>query len=395
MGRSRGFVTTLIQIDRAARQARAAQARNAERARRDVERIQRANERSRIAATKEQKRAYLDSRLAEVEGQNRELDQTVTALESILRSALGKTTRLDIDALKEPIVDEPFQPGPLATRTKKPDLATYLPPPPSWYARLVPGAKAHHELEANEGRQRYEAAAAAHAEAEKRRQMKLEESRAEHEAKVGENRRRVETQHAEVEELKRGFQEHSADAVGAYFTLVLERSDYPDRFTRSSEVTYEPPAKRLIVEMELPSFEIAPEVGIFKYVKSKDEIVESPRSVKERRALYSSVITQTALRSLYEVFSADEASQLVDTMFYKGFVQGVDLGTGQRARPCVVNVLASPDIFRALELSRVDPTACLHTLHGALSKSPDELIPAELALGLNVVDPRFIKREKA
>jgi restriction system protein len=107
------------------------------------------------------------------------------------------------------------------------------------------------------------------------------------------------------------------------------------------------------------------------------------------------VIAQTALRSLYEVFSADEASQLVDTVFYKGIVQGVDLGTGQRARPCVVNVLASPDVFRALELSRVDPVACLRTLHGELSKNPEELIPAELVLGFNVVDPRFNKREKA
>ncbi len=71
---------------------------------------------------------------------------------------------------------------------------------------------------------------AAHAEAERQRQQRLEEARAAHAAKVAENRRRVEEQHAEVEELKRGFQARSAEAVAEYFTLVLDRSEYPKAF---------------------------------------------------------------------------------------------------------------------------------------------------------------------
>jgi restriction system protein len=392
MGRSRGFVSTLIHIERAARHARAAQARTAERAVREAKRARRVDERHRLAASKEQKQLYAQSRLAGAEDQNRELEQTVAALESILREALGRSASLDVDTLKEPLADEPFQPGNLAKRLPAPDLGKYLPPPPSWHARLVPGAKVRHERETDEARKRFESDKATHAEAEKQRQAKLEEARVAHEAKVAENRRRVEAQHAQVEELKGGFQARSEDAVAAYFTLVLDRSDYPDGFPGSPELTYEPEAKKLVVEIDLPGWDIVPEVGTFRYVKSKDEIVESPRPAKERRGLYSSVIAQTALRSLYEIFSADKTSHAVDTVLFNGYVKGIDPGTGRPARPCVVSVQASPDVFTSFDLRRVDPTACLRALHGAISKSPEELIPVGPVRELNVIDPRFRKK---
>ena len=64
MGRRRGLLSTLIQIERAGRRAQAAQARAALRAQRQA---QRAGDRRRVAEAKEQKRIYLESRLAEVE----------------------------------------------------------------------------------------------------------------------------------------------------------------------------------------------------------------------------------------------------------------------------------------------------------------------------------------
>jgi restriction system protein len=394
MGRSRGFVSTMIRMQRAARRAQKAQAQAAVRSQRDAERSRRVDERRGVTASKEQRLAYAQSRLAQAGDQVRELEQTVSALESVLRDALGRSSFLDVDTLKEPLADEPFQPGNLAKRLPAPALGTYLPPPPGWHTRLVPGAKARHERETDEARKRFEADKAAHVEAEKQRQAKLEEARAAHEARVAENRRRVEAQHAEVEELKRGFQAHAADAVAAYFTLVLDRSDYPDGFAGSPELTYEPEAKKLVVDMELPGYDVVPEVGSFRYAKSKDEIVESPRPAKERRSLYSSVIAQTALRSLHEIFSADMASHAVDTVLFNGSVNGIDPGTGQPAKPCIVTVQASPDVFTRFDLHRVEPAACVRALHGAISKSPEELIPVELVREFNVIDPGFRKKVK-
>ena len=387
MSRSRGFVSTLIRIGRDARRVQAAQARAAVRAQRQAQHARRVDERYRLADAREHKRIYIESRQAEVEDQNAELQHTVVALESILSDALARDSSLDLDTIKEPLTNEPFQPGELARTLAVPELGQYLPPSPAWLMRLMPGTKAKHERRSAEARQRFESDVAAHAEDGRRRQQKLEEARVAHEAKVADTRRRVEAQHAEVEELKRGFQARTAEAVAAYFTLVLGRSEYPDGFPSSSEVTYEPGSKLLAVDMELPPFDIVPEVGSFKYVKGKDEIAESPRSARERRSLYASVIAQTALRTLREVFSADKASQAADTVAFSGYVNGIDPGTGQPARPCLVSVRASPDILTSFDLRRVDPAACLRALHAALSKSPEKLTPVEPTFEFNVAAP--------
>jgi restriction system protein len=384
MSRSRGFVAALMRIERATKRAQAAEARAVVRARRQAENERRANERSRLVQAKEGKRIYVESRLAEVEDQNAELRQTVATLESILSDVLTKDSSLDLDTLKEPLTNEPFQPGELARHHPAPELDDYLPPSPVWLMRLVPGTKAKHKRLSAEAQERFDLAVAAHAEGERQRRQKLEEARTGHEAKIAENKRRVEAQHDEVEELKRGFRARTAEAVAAYFTLVLSRSEYPEGFPTCIEVTYEPEPKLVAVDMELPLFDIVPEVGSFKYVKGKDEITESPRSAKDRRSLYSSVIAQTALRAIREVFSADKASQAVDTVAFSGYVNGIDRGTGQPAKPCLVSVLASPDIFAGFDLRRVDPAACLRELHAAFSKHPEELTPVERTFEFNV-----------
>jgi restriction system protein len=387
MSRSRGFVSTLIRIEKNARRAQAAQARAAIRA-------SRAAERFRLAEAKEQKRNYIESRLAEAEDQNADLQQTIDSLESILSDGISRECSLDLDTLKEPLRTPPFEPGDLARAAPIPELSQYLPPSPMWLMRLLPGTKEKHERQSADARQRFEADMIAHAESETRRRGRLELARAAHELRVQEVTNGIKAQHAEVDELKRGVQARAAEAVAAFFTLVLARSEYPDDFSSSSEVTYEPASKVLAVDMELPGFDIVPEAGSFKYIKAKDEIVASSRSAKERRSLYASVIARSALRTLHEVFSADKVWQAVDTVAFNGYVCGIDPATGKLARPRVVSVIASPDVFLGFDLRRVDPAACLHALHAAISKKPDELIPVEAIFGFNVADRSSKRKEK-
>src|SRR3954463_3471206 len=44
-----------------------------------------------------------------------------------------------------------------------------------------------------------------------------------------------------------------------------------------------------------------------------------------------------------------------------------------------------------LDLSRVDPLACLKVLNASVSKSPTELAPVRPVLEFDMVDPRFIE----
>ena len=80
-------------------------------------------------------------------------------------------------------------------------------------------------------------------------------------------------------------------------------------------------------------------------MKAKDEIVGSPLPSTARRALYSSVISQFALRTINELFQADEAAT-TDTVVLNGHVHATDQRTGQQVHPCLLTVRTTRDQFR-------------------------------------------------
>jgi restriction system protein len=56
-----------------------------------------------------------------------------------------------------------------------------------------------------------------------------------------------------------------------------------------------------------------------------------------------------------------------------------------------VTVRVARDTFLALDLSNVEPAACLKGLNASVSKSPAELVPVRPILDFDMVDPRFIQ----
>lgn len=145
-----------------------------------------------------------------------------------------------------------------------------------------------------------------------------------------------------------------------------------------------------MIEYDLPSFDVIPAVGAYKYVKSKDEVTETARPLAQRKALYSSVVAQMTLRTLYELFKADRMGHL-DIIVFNGYVNSIDKGTGRPVRACLITVRTTRDTFMQLDLSKVDPLACLNVLNASVSKSPTELAPVRPVLEFNMVDSRFVE----
>ena len=128
---------------------------------------------------------------------------------------------------------------------------------------------------------------------------------------------------------------------------------------------------------------------MYKYIKLDDSITSIERSESERRRIYASVIAQITLRTLYEIFSADE-SGLVNAVVFNGYVDVIDLGSGKNIRLCLVAVRTTGDFFNEVNLAQVDPVLCLQTLKALFSRSPSELVPVRPILNLNMIDSRFV-----
>ena len=201
---------------------------------------------------------------------------------------------------------------------------------------------------------------------------------------------REEKEDADLDQLRERFEGGDPEAIGLYFSLVLESSPYPDGFPMNHRVAFVPESRQLVVEYELPSVTIVPSTKAYRYVKARDAIEETARAQAQTRALYGQVVALTALRTLHELFHADRGDHL-ETIVLNCYVDTTDPATGRPTRPHLVTVRTSKETFESLDLRRVDPFACLRGLNAGVSRSPHELLPVRPILEFDMVDPRFIQ----
>jgi restriction system protein len=366
--------------------------REAERAARALQREQlrceREQARQRAAEEKERKQLYLESRLADTEQANRELSGYVAALEGLLAQTLAVDDAIDFESLKDKPAQLRFKPGALAQPGQPPELAP--PAPLSALQKLVPGAKAKHAAAVAAAEQQHAEAMIVYEQTERDRETRLAAARAAHDERARVEAERVAAQHAQVDAFRIGYERGEPEAVVNYFSMVLAASRYPDGFPQQHKVAFVPESRQLVVELDLPTFEVVPDALEYRYVRARDEITPKARPIGQRKALYTRVVSQTALRTVHELFESDRAGHF-DSVVFNGHVDTIDPRTGQPVRPCLVTLRSTRDAFAALDLARVEPEACLKGLNAAVSKSPAELAPVRPVLEFDMVDPRFIE----
>jgi restriction system protein len=390
MARRSSYAHRAAQLQRERERRIAASQRAAAAAAREAERRQKAYERSVAAGERERQRLYVESRVAEAEALNDELEATNGALASLLADALSRDAFVDVESLKErPDIPE-FHSGALALPEPEPSLESFMPPEPGGLGKLVPGASKRYAALVAEATARYESELEAYREREKTRAARLEAARADHEVMVANLTARAEARNREIESGWAQFNAGNPGAVVEYFSLVLSESPYPEGFTNRHKMALVPESKQLVVEYELPAIVVVPTCKAYKYVKSRDALDEMARPATQVKAAYSSVVAQTTLRSLHELFQADKTEKL-ETIVFNGFVNSIDPATGKAISPHLVTVRVAREAFLMLDLENVEPTACLKGLNAGVSKSPTELLPVRPILEFDMVDPRFVQ----
>ncbi|MFI8438653.1 restriction endonuclease [Streptomyces sp. NPDC079020] len=358
--RSTGLVGIWAEAQRQQQRQQEAQARY----QRDQERRQRAHQRDLARNDREQRAAYRQQREADARRRTDELDARVGALQGLLATGC-RAPAFSAGALRRPEQVEPFAPGQLARPVPMPHPNQYQ-AQGGWTA----SQRAQAQVQAR-ARFEHDWHVAQAAEAQRQQQLSAYQLQYQQwaDAQLAELRRH----NAGIAEMTAGLRSGDAEAAVGYFSAALYAStSWPEELPRQVIAAYDPHARQLVLNWELPRYDVVPEMKSVRYMPSADQDKETARPVTQRRALYREVLAQCLLLVLHELFAADEFGAL-ESVALNGFVDDHDPATGRREHMFLATVMASRATFAGLHLEQVNAVDCLvDALRGQLSARPDQ-----------------------
>ncbi|QIY58620.1 restriction endonuclease [Streptomyces sp. RPA4-5] len=364
--RSHGLMAIWAEAQRQQQRQQEAQRRARAQQQRDQERQARDAERAMARMHRERQTAYRQQREADARRRTEELDSRVAALTGLLAEGC-RAPAFSPDALLRRERIEEFAPGALATPVPMPDPARYQAPPGGWQVGV------RRDRAQGEARARYEQDWYAAQAAESRRQAQLAAYRQQYDQWATGTLAGIRQHNAGMAELLSGLRDGDPDAAVEYFSAALYSSTaWPEGFPRQVAAAYDPAARQLVLDWELPGYDIVPETKSVRYMPTADQEKETARPAAQRRALYRDVLAQSVLLVLRDLFAADTYGTL-DSVALNGFVDDVDPVTGRPAQVYLATVMAARGAFDAFHLAQVSAVECLtEGLRGQLAARPDQ-----------------------
>lgn len=418
MGRRRGFFAELQHqaavAQRERERAQAAAVKEQLRAQREAERAFNAAQRAKAAAAKadaraaaeaerEAKQLHIAAQESKVTAMNAHLEMQLTEIDSILEATLTVDDYVDLEKLRKSASHPPFESK--YQTAAHPPVPIQVPPEPVFvqpeapkglsaltgkkkHAGAVTAARAAFEEEHRQW-QAYSASIPmrqleqlrAHTAAEEQRLQNLASEQARYDKECKARQAEVDNANAELDVLIHNFQAGKQDAVTEYIGIVFGNSVYPEGFPCAVDYEYDQQSCELRVSLTFPPPSDLPMVRQYKYVKAKDEILESMQTVKEQRDRYSGVVENMVLRTLHEVWESDRDGK-IDSISLAGGVAHIDPATGQEAFTPLIAVAVDRATFGAIDLARVTPAETLKYLKAVVSKNPHALARIDTSAGV-------------
>ena len=130
-----------------------------------------------------------------------------------------------------------------------------------------------------------------------------------------------------METLRQGWQNKEAESIIGHADLVLGASKYPSWLKTDYSIAFSPDAGMLVIDYQLPAPAELPTLERVTYIKARNESVEKHIVEARSKKMYDSTCYQITLRTLRELFEADEVDALSGITF-NGWVEAVNPATG-------------------------------------------------------------------
>jgi len=180
------------------------------------------------------------------------------------------------------------------------------------------------------------------------------------------------------------------ESIEKYCKLILVKSEYPFKFSKSIDVVYSQETKILIVEYFLPTIEQIPNV---KDVKENSRTYEKKviyLTENQHNKLYDNTLYRMTLRSLHELFFNDVVDA-IDAISFNGWTSSINKTNGQPETKCILSVYVTKQVFNSINLANVDPKQCFKALKGVSAANLHSYSAVQPIISYDKNDKRLIE----
>ena len=353
----------------------------------------------------EAKQLHIEAMEAAVEARNASISESIEVIDSLLEVSLMVPIAVNLEELRATVEHPPFSAPELETPAPVPELIV-APPEPQFVEPPAPkglgatfGGKKHYaEAVAaatkafDEAHQKWQQESAkipsiqlgqmqAHQRFEEERLAKLASLRQTYDEECRQRDDAVNQSNKELDALIAGLVKNDKEALQTYVSIVLESFPYPDDFPVSHDYSYDSDLKELKLTASIPGPSTLPTVREYKYNRTKDEVLETNFTQKQMKDRYAHALYSVALRSLHEIFEADQDGH-IQTIALTIDTEDANPATGQMIRPPLLAVAVDRETFRGYDLTKVVPLATLQHMKALISKSPFEMLAIDQSRGV-------------
>jgi restriction system protein len=202
---------------------------------------------------------------------------------------------------------------------------------------------------------------------------------------------RLQREHNEsIDGLVEGFGRGEQEPIEFYFDAVLQLLDLPEELNSQWQLQYDPLAKIIVIDFDLPEKELIPSLKLMKYVVTRKEFTETLLKEKDINQLYDEVLLQLCLRVTNDFYVSDVNDQL-ESIVFNGIYNGVSKSSGKEETKCIMSLQTTKDKFLDISIENVDAKTCFLKFKGVAGNKLSEFVPIAPLVAMDREDSRFVE----
>ena len=171
--------------------------------------------------------------------------------------------------------------------------------------------------------------------------------------------KKIQATNQQIDDFHAAYERQETSAVLDYCDMVLSDSPYPDGFYKQFSLDYQVATQSLTVQYRLPLLTQLPSLQKIIGIKNSNLVREIHLSDKELKQMYEDTLYQIALRSCYELFTAD-SSQALQQIQFNGYISQAN------HQHTILRLQSDKARFQALDLKELEPKQVFVQLSGTL-----------------------------